>query len=267
MRPDPTSRFSSRVADYVRFRPSYPAALIGKLEADCGFAPSWEVVDVGSGTGILSRLFLDQGNRVSAVEPNREMRLAAERLMADHPLFTSLEGRAETIPLRDGSVELVAAGQAFHWFEPEPARREFRRVLKPGGWVLLVWNERRKTSTPFLCAYEELLLEFATDYRQVDHSMLGIETIEAFFGQAPGVVVFDNSQIFDLPGLTGRLLSSSYAPGPNHTDHRRMLEALREIFLAHRKEGRVTFEYDTRAYYGRLDSLPPPARVRYPGAG
>lgn len=252
---DATRRFSDRVADYLRWRPSYPAEVLDFLVAHCGLTRDWAIADIGSGTGLSSRLFLDHGNRVFGVEPNREMREAAEELFADNPLFTSVAGSAEETTLAARCVELVGAGQAFHWFDPDRAHAEFARILKPGGWVTLIWNDRRKTSTPFLRAYEELLLTWATDYREVDHSRLGRAEIESFFG-AGGILdtEFENRQSFDLEGLAGRLLSSSYAPATGHPSHEPMIESLRSIFDTHQADGLVTFEYDTRVYLGRLSA-------------
>ncbi len=246
---DPTQRFSDRVADYRRWRPSYPPEIVDFLVEQTRLTSDWVIADIGSGTGLLSRLFLDHGNRVFGVEPNREMREAAEELCGEDALFTSVAGSAEETTLAAGSVELVAAGQAFHWFDPHRARTELERILKPSGWVTLIWNDRRKTSTPFLRAYEQLLLTWATDYREVDHTRIGRSEIESFFG-ADGLVTasFDNRQYFDCEGLEGRLLSSSYAPAAGHPSHEPMVASLRSIFDTHQVDGQVTFEYDTRVY-------------------
>jgi SAM-dependent methyltransferase len=237
------------VADYRRWRPSYPPEIVDFLVEQTRLTSDWAIADIGSGTGLLSRLFLDHGNRVFGVEPNREMRQAAEELCGENALFTSVAGSAEETTLAAESVELVAAGQAFHWFDPHRTRIELERILKPSGWVTLIWNDRRKTSTPFLRAYEQLLLTLATDYRQVDHTRIGRSEIESFFG--PGDVItatFDNRQSFGFKGLEGRLLSSSYAPAAGHPSHEPMLESLRSIFDAYQIEGRVLFEYDTQVY-------------------
>jgi SAM-dependent methyltransferase len=253
---DPTQRFADRVADYVRWRPGYPLAIIGFLAAQCGLTRAWTVADIGSGTGLLSRLFLDNGNPVIGVEPNREMRAAAEELFAGNTGFTSVAGSAEETTLAAQSVELVAAGQAFHWFDPDRSRAELARIAKPAGWATLIWNARRKSSTPFQRAYEQLLLTWATDYQEVDHSRLGRPELESFFGHGDIITAtFDNHQSFDLEGLTGRLLSSSYAPAAGHPSHEPMIESLRSIFDTHQIEGEVVFEYDTRVYLGRLGKL------------
>jgi ubiquinone/menaquinone biosynthesis C-methylase UbiE len=149
---DPTQRFTNRVDHYTKYRPPYPRAVLDLLRVKCGLTSTSVVADVGSGTGILSQLFLNNGNRVFGIEPNKEMREAGERRLNDHPRFTSVAGTAEATTLDDDSVDLVTAGQAFHWLDPERTRTEFARILEPGGWVVLVWNWRRKDKTPFLAA-------------------------------------------------------------------------------------------------------------------
>src|SRR3712207_3362726 len=168
MNADPTRRFSNRVEDYIKYRPDYPRALVALLEDECGLTRESVVADVGSGTGILSELFLREGVRVYGVEPNREMREAGEELLAAYENFASVDGRAEATTLADDSVDFVTAGQAFHWFDTAAARREFRRILKDDGWAVLVWNDRRTEGTPLLAEYERLLLEYGTDYKEVD---------------------------------------------------------------------------------------------------
>jgi SAM-dependent methyltransferase len=253
MNSDPTARFSSRVSDYVKYRPGYPPAVVQFLEAECGLGPDSVVADVGSGTGLLSGLFLRHGNRVYGVEPNREMREAGERLLAACPNFVSVEGRAEETTLADASVDFVAAGQAFHWFDPPRARREFARILRPGGWVVIVWNDRRTTGTPFLEDYERLLMEYGTDYGEVSARYAEESSLAALFGpSAPLRKTFDNEQVFDFDGLRGRLASSSYAPQPGHPHHEPMTAELEALFRRHERAGRVVFAYDTKVFYGRL---------------
>jgi len=140
---DAKQRFSNRVADYVRYRPGYPAALFDLLRVECAFTSNHAVADVGSGTGLLTKLFLENGNRVFGVEPNQEMRRAGEEFLHSFPKFTSVAGSAEATTLGDASVDFVTAGQAFHWFDPQAARREFLRILKTNGWVVIAWNDRR----------------------------------------------------------------------------------------------------------------------------
>lgn len=245
-----TQRFSSRVDTYVRFRPSYPKQIIETLEQDCGFTRDSIVADIASGTGIFTKLLLDHGNRVFGVEPNAEMRRAGEEFLAAYPKFSSVTGTAEATTLPSGSVDFVTAAQAGHWFDRQKSRQEFARILKPGGWTVLVWNERKIDSTPFLRDYEGLLLRYGTDYNEVrhEHTVVG-----EFFDPLPfQEQTFDMKQVFDYAGVEGRLMSSSYAPGPGHPNHAPMLDELREIFDRHQKDGKVSIDYTTRMFYGRL---------------
>jgi SAM-dependent methyltransferase len=243
-------RFSSRVDTYVRFRPSYPRQIIETLERDCGLTRDSIVADIASGTGIFTKLLLEHGNRVFGVEPNAEMRSAGEEFLAAYSNFKSVEGTAEATTLEYRSVDLVTAAQAGHWFDRQKSRQEFVRILKPGGWAVLVWNERKTDSTPFLREYEELLLRYGTDYNEVrhEHTVVG-----EFFDPLPFQErTFDLQQVFDYAGVEGRLMSSSYAPGPAHPNHAPMLRELREIFDRHQQDGKVSIEYTTRMFYGRL---------------
>jgi ubiquinone/menaquinone biosynthesis C-methylase UbiE len=249
---DPTQRFSSRVGNYVRYRPGYPSAVLDLLRKECGLTPGSVIADVASGTGIFSRMLLENGNHVFGVEPNLEMRRAGEEYLAAYSNFTSMEGTAEATTLADHSVDLVTAAQAAHWFDRPKARREFIRILKPGGWTVLLWNERRVDSTPFLREFEQLLLSYGMDYQSVRHERT-TEEIETFFAPSPFQVrTFEYLQQFDYPGLEGRLLSSSYTPQSDDVAYRPMLQELRRIFDAHQQKGRVAFEYNTLVYFGQL---------------
>lgn len=250
---DSTQRFSDRVDHYIRSRPSYPDDLFAFLRDEVGLVPVWAVADIGSGTGISSEPFLKNGNKLFGVEPNGPMREAAKRLLSHYLNFHSVGGTAEATGLGDRSVDLVIAAQAFHWFDPPRARAEFLRILKPSGFVALIWNDRRQDSTPFLRAYEQLLQTFGTDYNQVRHENVDAGLIARFF--APGVCharVFLNSQQFDYEGLESRLLSSSYTPPADDPRRPLMLAELRRIFEQYQIKGEVEFEYDTRVYWGHL---------------
>jgi SAM-dependent methyltransferase len=251
---DPTQRFTDRVDHYVRYRPSYPRAVLDLLKTECGLTDTSIIADVGSGPGILSEMFLENGNHVLGIEPNREMREAAECQLGGHPRFTTVTGTAEATTLDEASVHFVVAGQAFHWFDPERARTEFARILEPAGWVVLVWNLRRKYATPFLAAYERLLETYRTDRGEVEFWRKSDEMATAFFG--PGSfekATFDNEQVLDLDGLKGRLLSISYVPAQGEPGSEEMLRNAEEIFRKH-QTGKVTIEYDTKVYYGRPEN-------------
>lgn len=247
-----TRRFSDRVANYVRYRPGYPEALLSTLVEEAGLGPASVVADVGSGTGISSEFLLRTGCEVYAVEPNAEMRGAAEKRLAGERRFHSVAGRAEATTLPAASVDLVAAGQAFHWFDRALTRAEFVRILRPGGQVALFWNSRLTEENSLLKAYDDLLHRFGTDYGEVDHTKLRGKPLARFFDGPYESWTFPNHQDFDLEGFRGRLLSSSYTPRPGHPDHEPMLAELRRIFDEHQEDGRVRLVYDTELYLGRL---------------
>jgi SAM-dependent methyltransferase len=251
---DSTKRFSSRVDDYVRYRPGYPPQLLEVLKDDCSLTVDSVIADVGCGTGFLARLFLEYGNRVFGIEPNKEMREAGERVLQAFPKFMAMPGTAEDTALPDQSVDFVTAGQAAHWFDRARTQSEFRRILKPEGWTVLVWNERATESTALLQAYEQLLQTYGTDYKEVRRGDAEMYSqIPTFF--APRRVfqrTFPNRQEFDFAGLQGRLLSSSYSPQERHPNYRPMMAELRTIFDRYQVNGRIEFEYETRLYYGRL---------------
>jgi SAM-dependent methyltransferase len=249
---DPLSRFSNRAENYARYRPGYPEAVIDILRSDCGLREASKIADVGSGTGILSELFLKNGNQVFGVEPNAAMRAAAERLLEKFPSFVSINAPAEATTLESGSVDFITAAQAFHWFDREKCREEFARILRAGGWVVLIWNERLLDSTPFLRDYERLLLRYGTDYEKVRHENVAGEITKFFAPEGFSLKTLENSQRFDLESLKGRVLSSSYTPEPGDPNFEPMLAALEGIFKTHQDKEIVTIEYDTRVYYGHL---------------
>ena len=250
---DATQRFSSRVENYARYRPGYPPEILELLKTECGLKPRSVIADIASGTGILTRMLLENGNRVFGVEPNPEMRQAGEQFLARYPGFTSVAGSAEATTLDDHSVDIVTAAQAAHWFDRKKARREFVRILVPGGWTVLLWNERDTDATPFLREYEQLLLTYGTDYQEVRHERT-TDAIDTFFAaSAFQSKVFQHSQEFNAQALEGRLLSSSYTPQPEYASYESMLRELRRIFDRHQDNGLVSFQYSTRVYYGRLE--------------
>lgn len=249
--PASEERFSNRVENYIRYRPSYPEEMVDLIVKEAGLSPESVIADIGSGTGISSELFLKRGYQVTGVEPNAPMRQAAERLLAGHPRFRSVDGNARATTLPDGNVDLVIAAQAFHWFEGEDTRAEFTRICKPGGKVALIWNERRIDSTPFLRDYEALLNRFGTDYADIRHENIGPESLRRFFPEGHETHTFFYRQRFDLESLEGRLLSSSYTPSPGHPDHEPMLAELRRLHGVHAVDGIVEVDYDTRVHLGR----------------
>ncbi|WP_045739138.1 class I SAM-dependent methyltransferase [Xanthomonas sp. MUS 060] len=250
----PQHRFSNRVEDYVRYRPDYPPALMAWVHGALGVAPTALVADIGAGTGISSRMFLRAGHPTLAVEPNAAMRRAAETMLHDTPGFRVIDGSAEATTLADASIDLISAAQAFHWFDPVAVRREWARVLRPGGLTLVYWNTRLLDATPFLQGYEQLLLDYGTDYSAVSERHPDDATMHRWFGAGlRDSAQFPNLQRLDFDFLRGRLLSSSYAPLPGHPRHAPMLEALRALFDQHQADGTVDIHYHTRAFAGTLN--------------
>ena len=247
--PDSKERFSNRVDGYVAARPRYPHAVIDYLRQQIGLHPSWTVADIGSGTGISTGLFLENGNTVYAIEPNAPMRNAAEKSLSGFAKFHSVNASAEATTLPDHSVDLIAAAQAFHWFDIDQSRAEFKRILHPRGFALLMWNNRKLGGSPFLDAYENLLKTFGTDYLKVRHNNIDDAALSRFFGSpAFHRAKFPNHQHLNREGLRARLLSSSYVPHDNQS----MLDALDAIFTAHQKDAAVTIEYETELFFAAL---------------
>jgi len=244
-----TTRFSDRVEDYVRYRPHYPAAVLSYLQDTYSLTADRIVADIGSGTGISTELFLRAGNRVFAVEPNLAMRTKAEALLAGYPGFVSIDGTAEGTGLPAESVDLIVAGQAFHWFDRAATRQEFVRIARPGAAVALIWNERLVGSA-FEIEYEDLILRHAGDYKTINHKNITDQQIGEFFSPLAFLLrSFDNEQRFDFDGLKGRLLSSSYIPKEGR-GHDGMLKELEALFARHQSDGQVRVGYETKVYSG-----------------
>jgi SAM-dependent methyltransferase len=252
--PDFTQRFTSRADNYAKYRPTYAPAVLDLLRRQCGLTPESVIADVGSGTGISTAMFLQNGNRVFAVEPNDAMRVYAEERLGSNPRFTSIAARSEATTLPAASVDQIVAGQAFHWFEPEATRAEFMRILRPSGWVALMWNSRQDDASPFAQGYETLLKQYSLDYQQVHHRNVGDAALDDFFGVgAWRRAAFDNPQTRDWEGLSGGLQSGSYTPEPGHPNYVPLMEGLRRLFDAHHVDGRVVLPTVTEVFFGRLE--------------
>lgn len=253
MSSDSTTRFSDRVDNYIKYRPHYPQKVIAYLKENKIINENFIAADIGSGTGISTELFLPHVKKLFAVEPNKEMREAAERLLTHHKNFISINGTAENTGLESNSVNTIIAAQAFHWFNNEESKNEFKRIIKPEGFVILLWNVRRLGGTPFLEDYEKFLLKYGTDYIKVRHENVGNEDKIRFFGSHNYLTkIFPNEQVFDFDGLKGRLLSSSYVPGKEYPNYDEMLNELKIIFDNHQHNGKVVILYDTELYFGKL---------------
>ncbi len=251
MSQDSTQRFSNRVGDYIKYRPQYPGELVAYLQDKYGLHTGL-IADIGAGTGISSALFLDAGYPVIAVEPNKEMREASVTLLGHRPGFKAIDGTAEHTGLGSGSVDAIVSGQAFHWFDRQKARLEFKRILKENGLVVLIWNER-ETVSAFERDYDHLIAKHGRNYAQLNHRNIDTAHIAAFFGPEPvDLACFDNRQIFDYEGLKGRLLSSSYMPLPTDDGYEAMIRELEQVFDRHQLDNRITIHYVTKVYSGKL---------------
>jgi ubiquinone/menaquinone biosynthesis C-methylase UbiE len=251
---DSTRRFSDRVEAYQKYRPGYPSALVSTLLEKAGLDAGAVVADIGSGTGIFTRLLLDHGLRVSAVEPNTNMRLAAETALSDFQQFTSIDGSAEQTGFSGGSIDLVTAAQAFHWFNNAATKTELQRILKPDGKLALVWN-KRTVSEPFQQAYDAILREYAPEYDKVNHMNLDTDDIAVFFAAGSMELLhFDNSQSLDFSALIGRLQSSSYCPAEDSAQYIPLVTELLGLFDQFALNGRIDFAYDTQLYLGTIDT-------------
>ncbi len=247
-----TSRFSNRVEDYVKYRPGYPKGILNYLQEDFGLNTEQIVVDIGAGTGISTALFLEEGYHVFAVEPNREMREKSVELLSHFSKLITIDGNAENTTLPEDCADVIVAGQAFHWFDQEKSKEEFKRILKPGGRVVIVWNER-KTDTPFELEYERLIKKHGTDYERIDHRNISDQDIDAYFYPCIcSLKIFDNFQLFNFEGLRGRLLSSSYMPAKDAPGYHEMIVDLENLFQKFSEHNQIRINYDTKLYAGRF---------------
>ena len=247
-----TERFSTRVDAYREFRPRYPREVLDVLRRDCGLTSETMIADVAAGTGLLAEIFLANGNPVVAVEPNAAMRAVCEELRGEFPL-RCFDGTAEATGLAENSVDMITVGQAMHWFNLDAARAEFVRVLRRGGWCVVVYNHRKMRGDAFHEGYERILVEFGKDYGAVQSSHLTEDKLAAFFAPSEmKCAALPNAQDLTLEGLRGRVLSSSYMPQEGDPKYATMMDAVDALFARHARTGVVRMEYETAVCYGRL---------------
>lgn len=245
-------RFSSRVEAYVRHRPSYPKEVVSVLRDECGITAQMSIADVASGTGIFTRLLLENGNRVFGVEPNEKMRRAGEEYLGEFPNFVSVAGTGEATTLPDCSVQMITCAQAAHWLKRDEALQEFQRILEPSCYVIVVFNDRQVKDDPFAEEYEKLVVKYGTDYSAVQRLGRIFEGDEFFAPYRCEKRTLPNHQDLDYEALEGRLLSSSYAPQVGDAGHDPMLKELRRMFDKYQRGGHVRMRYDTNIYFGKL---------------
>lgn len=228
--------------------------MLDLLRDELGLTDKSVVADIGAGTGIFSKLLLDRGVQVLAVEPNEPMRLAAEQWLGGNKNFKSIAAKAEATTLPPASVDLITVAQAFHWCDPVESRREFKRILRPQGAVALIWNTRKETGREFNVEYEALISRYGTDYHQIKHANTRANgSLEALWpGPKYKTAVFENSQKLDFEGLKGRLVSSSYIPKENHPSFEPMMAELKGLFERAQVDGLVEIQYETEVFYGPI---------------
>lgn len=253
MTSDHTQRFSGRVREYVQFRQKYPVEILGFIREVCGIEPDWRVADIGAGTGMLAELFLEYGCSVDAIEPNDEMRAACEEMMESYPKLRVSKGTAEKTGLDLGAVDLLCAGRAFHWFDPVESVREFNRVLRPGGWIVLVASGPFRDRSEVGQAYERLLIEHTADYDRVrDRCERGDEIAEFFVGGELHAREFSAPWHLTLEQLAGLTRSYSSAPLAGSAGDAAITLALKRFFAEWQRDGYVVLQPSNVVSVGRL---------------
>ncbi|MCF7484335.1 class I SAM-dependent methyltransferase [Vibrio sp. J1-1] len=249
---NPVDRFSSRVTDYDKYRPSYPLDLINKLMEQSNLNQRSVIADIGSGTGIFTELLVNRGVKVIGIEPNDAMRHAAENKLSHKANFTSLNATAESTCLKEGSIDLITAAQSFHWFNKDKTIPEFKRILKPNGALALVWNQRC-VEQDFQIAYDEILGKYSKDYDSVNHKNLKVNEVPQFFeSNRMETFTYTNEQLFDYEGLLGRIRSSSYCPLPCTTEYSRLVKDLEVVFHQFSSQDQVKFKYKSHLFIGPI---------------
>ncbi len=251
---NPTERFTGRVESYRLFRPPYPAVVVDLLRRECSLPPEAQLADIAAGSGLLTEIFLAAGFAVTAVEPNAEMRRACAALQLQYPRLTLADGTAEATGLPDRSMDLITVAQAMHWFDLDKTRVEFARILRPGGWCAVLYNNRRLSGDLFHDAYERFLLEFGIDYGAVKQQHVGRKRLAQFLDPSRmHCYSIPNPQFLTLEALEGRIRSSSYMPPPSHPRFEEMRAGIRRLFDSTQSDGTVTMRHDCLVCWGQLE--------------
>ncbi|MCO6451607.1 MAG: class I SAM-dependent methyltransferase [Caldilineales bacterium] len=248
---DTVSRFSSKAATYAAHRWDYDPRAFDEIVQTVGLTPESVVADIGAGPGNVSRRLLGRVGRVYAVEPNAEMRRAAALSLGDRPNLVIISASAEATTLPDQSIDLITVGRAIHWFDPEPTRREFRRIMHPGGWLAILKEDRSG------CAIEEeartLHVEELGWRTQDSKANLDVPPLESYFDDG-GCQTFRFSR--EITETFEQFLDrqTAYSPAPD-ADH-----PLRPAFDAHAlalfdryaEEGHIHLNIVTLLHLGRI---------------
>lgn len=247
-----TNRFDGRSSDYSLYRPGYPAELVNVLKWEFGLEKRSTIADVGSGTGKLARLFLEQGNLVYCIEPNDDMRKRAFQDLSPYKNAVIFNGKAEQTGIGNHSIDFITAGQAFHWFDPELARKEFIRILRPQGFVVLVWNDRVPRLSGINKTYEDICRRFSKGYHASGSKAVSKDAVSNFFENDLKEFTIPNPQQLDLDGLKGRYFSASYAIGKDNPEYENLILSLDNAFKVNQEHGLVTLEYETKVFVGKF---------------
>lgn len=239
---NPKSRFSNRVGNYTKYRPNYPKEIIKFLNSAIGLTKEHIIADIGSGTGISSKLFLDNGNQVYGIEPNVQMREAGEKYLTGYGNFHSIDGDSEDTKLESESVDIIISGQAFHWFEPEPTKKEFLKILKPQGFVVIFNNRRKFSDDKFMNEYMDLVERYSEE--ELSNS-LKVDLPSFFDGKTIYKEIFPNPQVFNLERLIGDLVSYSYIPNEENTRFNHMISEFELLFKKYSNNEKIIFDYET----------------------
>lgn len=244
------SRFSNRAENYARFRPGYPDEIFPFLEHQLLLTNDKHITDIGSGTGLFAEPLLQRGYNVTGIEPNDDMRKVAESGLKKYPAFKSINATAEETHLPDNSTGLITIAQTFHWLDPVATRQECKRILAPGGHVVLAWN-REKGDSEFEQRYNALREKYEIAERtsvQIDPVLIA----DFFSPNTSSSRIFPNKQLLDFEALKGQLLSKSYIPLPGHDSYDAMITDLIRLFVNYNENGLVGIEYETLLIWGRL---------------
>ena len=246
---NPTQRFTARAKLYSKARPNYPQPALDYIMVHCHLDKDSAVADLGAGTGISARAMATQGCTVTAVEPNESMLNEALAHTEQRNAITYIKATAENSTLPDAAYDAVISAQAFHWFNPDLALAEFQRILKPGGWVVLIWNERDEKDT-FTLEYGNLLRTLPdTASVEVPRGTAGQALLDSDLFQEKSKCDFQNAQVLNLDLFLGRAFSASYAPDPDSPEALVFEDKLREVFNRFAsKDAEVTMRYVCSVY-------------------
>jgi len=252
----PTERFSGRVEAYRRYRSAYSREIIPVLQERCALTSDSIVADIGAGTGMLAELFLENGNRVFAVEPNTDMRAACEELVERYPRLTCVDGTAENTGLSDQSIDFVTVGRAIHWFDQDKCRYEFARILRDGGWILLAGQGPHQRTEPVARDFRTILENHCIDFARL-RQRYDIEAAvrRLFAGGDFQEAEFHDTEEMTYEDLEGFMLSLSVTPQPDYPGFPAMQRALHEYFARHESGGKLRMPTTCKIHFGHLGPI------------